>query len=103
MTIHQDFPAFLEAMQQRLIYAVSTKGKRYYTDVTPQDYLGKEAVYLLGAETRGLPDEFLKQTAADQIITLPMQANSRSLNLSNSAAIIAYHAWSIIDFQPLSD
>ena len=100
VTIHQDFASFLETMNTCIIYAVSTKGKRHYTDITQQNYQKKEYIYLFGAETRGLPDSFLKKCEAEQIITIPMQANSRSLNLSNSVAIIAYHAWATIGFSP---
>ncbi len=68
-------------------YGCSTKGKHRYdtTCFQPDDYL------LFGPETRGLPQVILDQL--DQVLYLPMQAHSRSLNLSNSVAIFVYEAW----------
>jgi len=70
------------------IYALSTKGNKNYHDAEfkPGDYL------VFGPETRGLPDEYLKSLAVEQILRLPMLENSRSLNLSNTVAIVAYEA-----------
>jgi tRNA (cytidine/uridine-2'-O-)-methyltransferase len=50
-------------------------------------------VLLFGSETAGLPDEILQATPESQKIRIPMQENNRSLNLSNSVAIISYEAW----------
>ena len=49
--------------------------------------------FLFGSETRGLPQELLETFAPEQRIRLPMLPHSRSLNLSNSAAVITYEAW----------
>ncbi len=67
--------------------AFSTRGSTELWDVEfrPDDCL------LFGAETRGLSQAVLEQ--ADQVIRLPMLADSRSLNLSNTVAIASYEAW----------
>ena len=73
---------------EHTVYALSTKGSKNYHQATFKkgDYL------VFGPETRGLPDEYLKQLEGGQILRLPMLANSRSLNLSNTVAIVTYEA-----------
>lgn len=70
------------------IYAISTKGKRYYqqVDFKAGDYL------VFGPETRGLPASYLSTLEDDNILRLPMLEHSRSLNLSNTVAIAVYEA-----------
>jgi len=79
----------LEKIQPAHVYACSTKGQRGYADARFE----AGAALLFGPETRGLPDSLLENLPEDQILRIPMLANSRSLNLSNSAAIILYEAW----------
>ena len=94
VTLHQNYAAFLKAIDGKRVFACTTKGSRAHTQCTYQ----AEDVFLLGPETRGLPDAVLNNTPADQKIRIPMRPNSRSLNLSNSAAIISYEAWRQLDF-----
>ena len=70
------------------IYAVSTRGKTYYQQANFKagDYL------VFGPETRGLPEEYLNTLDEDKVLRLPMLEHSRSLNLSNTVAIVAYEA-----------
>lgn len=85
---HQNFAQFKEANSSRRLFACSTKGSCFYTDVnyTENDIL------LFGPETRGLPKDILDNLEASQIIRIPMLPNSRSLNLSNAVAVILYEA-----------
>lgn len=83
---------FIEQHQQRRIFACTTKATQTYSDVTYQD----EDLLLFGAETRGLPPDLLSQYEG---IRIPMQATSRSLNLSNAVAIILFEAWRQLGFQ----
>ena len=55
-------------------------------------------VFVLGPETRGLPPEVLGEFKDAHRLRLPMQAQSRSLNLSNAAAVIVYEAWRQLGF-----
>ena len=89
VTVHKNWLAFIATHDRQRIYAVSTKGKTFYTEANfnPGDYL------LFGPESRGLPADILGQFSTDQILRIPMQAKSRSLNLSNAAAAIVYEAW----------
>ena len=70
------------------IYALSTKGHKHYHQATFKagDYL------VFGPETRGLPDDYLCSLDADHVLRLPMLKHSRSLNLSNTVAIVTYEA-----------
>lgn len=66
-------------------YYLTTKTDKLYTDIQFKD----GDVLVFGPETRGLPEEYVKKETA---ITIPMKAGQRSLNLSNSVAIVAYEA-----------
>lgn len=73
----------LEANKSANFYYLTTKTKRKYTDVKFKD--GDFLVF--GPETRGLPQEYVEKETA---LTIPMKEGQRSLNLSNSVAIVAY-------------
>lgn len=69
----------------------STKGKKVYSDVNYRDESekGRDIFLVFGKETKGLPESLLKQNYG-RCIRIPMLTNMRSLNLSNSVAIVAY-------------
>jgi len=71
------------------VFACTTKGATSYAQVAfePGDVL------LFGPETRGLPDEVLDDERVANRLRIPMREGSRSLNLSNAVAIIAFEAW----------
>jgi len=71
------------------IFPLTTKG----TTSPFESDLNRPVAFLFGAETRGLPLEVREMFPADQWLRLPMQPDSRSLNLSNSAAVMVYEAW----------
>lgn len=86
---HQNFEDFLHTIESHAsIYALTTKGTKKYSDVS----FKPGAILLFGPETRGLPDEVLSQLAEDKKLRLPMCKDSRSLNLSNTVAIVTYEA-----------
>jgi tRNA (cytidine/uridine-2'-O-)-methyltransferase len=89
VTEHQDMGAFLQAMEQRRLLAITTRGQVNYSDFRYQ--VGD--VLVMGAETRGLPPEFLASLPQEQCLRIPMRPDSRSLNLSNATAVVAYEAW----------
>jgi tRNA (cytidine/uridine-2'-O-)-methyltransferase len=92
-----DFETFLQQVNPTRLFALSTKGKQRYTQASFEagDYL------LFGPETRGLPAELLASLVSDHILRLPMHPNSRSLNLSNSVAVVVYEALRQQDFKSL--
>jgi tRNA (cytidine/uridine-2'-O-)-methyltransferase len=93
--IWNDWENFLTSCRPERIYAVSTKGKTGYAEVAyqPGDYL------LFGPETRGLPDAVRAAPEITAVIRIPMMPHSRSLNLSNAAAVVLYEAWKQLGFK----
>jgi len=83
----------LELVPARL-FAVETGGRHRYSDV---QYRAGDA-FLFGPETRGLPDAVLRAAGRDNSVFIPMQPHSRSINLSNAVALVAYEAWRQIGF-----
>jgi tRNA (cytidine/uridine-2'-O-)-methyltransferase len=94
VTIHKNYDAFLQEMGNRRIFALTTKGSIPHDQPTYQ----ADDVLLFGSETSGLPDEIRNAFAPDNRIRIPMLANARSLNLSNSIAIVSYEAWRQLGF-----
>jgi tRNA (cytidine/uridine-2'-O-)-methyltransferase len=94
IAVYASLAGCIEALQQPRLYALSTRGVARYADgrFEPGD------AFLFGPETRGVPQEILDGLPAAQRLRLPMQAASRSLNLSNSAAVVIYEAWRQQDF-----
>lgn len=91
---HQHFEAFLQAVPNQRIFAFSSHAKKYYTDIAFAD----GDCLLFGSETKGLPLAVKQHAAINDLLTLPMLAGNRSLNLSNSAAIATYEAWRQLQF-----
>ena len=86
---YPDLASCLAQVQPRQVFALSTKGKRSYTDVQ----FSAGDMFLFGPESRGLPAEIREGLPADQVLRIPMLPDSRSLNLSNSAAVLVFEAW----------
>lgn len=91
---HPDFESFKQAMGERNIYAITTKGTRGYSEVQYQP----GDVLLFGSETSGLAPEVMEQIAPEMRLRIPMMPNNRSLNLSNTVALVSYEAWRQLDF-----
>ena len=88
LAVYETWAECLERFQGRRLLALSTKGTMRYDLVQYRD--GDALVF--GPETRGLPAEILSSLPADQCLRLPMKPESRSLNLSNAAAVVLYEA-----------
>lgn len=88
----------IEEQSARRVFAVTTKGSVNHDRPTYQT----GDVLLFGPETRGLPDNVLADRRIFQKIRIPMMPGSRSLNLSNAAAIISYEALRQLEFPNLS-
>ncbi|TDR18350.1 tRNA (cytidine/uridine-2'-O-)-methyltransferase [Marinicella litoralis] len=84
---HDDFASFIANTQFKQIHALTTKAQKYHHQVKFYD----NECLLFGPETRGLPAEVLQQDVINNI-RIPMKAESRSLNLSNTVAIVLYQA-----------
>jgi tRNA (cytidine/uridine-2'-O-)-methyltransferase len=87
---HADLDACLKTLgADATVYGLSTKGQRsvYEPAFRPGD------AFLLGPETRGLPEPVLARLGPNQVLRIPLRPHNRSLNLSNAAAIVLYEAW----------
>ncbi len=93
---YDDFEKFMAGHSFNRIFALTTKAKQYSHQVTFED----EDCLLFGPETRGLPDDVLSDQSIENI-RIPMKADSRSLNLSNTAAIVLYQALADLGFKNL--
>ncbi|MDO4696524.1 MAG: tRNA (uridine(34)/cytosine(34)/5-carboxymethylaminomethyluridine(34)-2'-O)-methyltransferase TrmL [Neisseria sp.] len=89
LTVHENFADCLNALRGRRIFALSTKGKSRYDQARFQ----AGDVFLFGPETRGLPPEILDGLPPEQKLRLPMRPGSRSMNLSNTVAVMLFEAW----------
>lgn len=91
---YADLDSCLLELDQGKVWALTTKGSQNYSSVA----FSAGDVLLFGPETRGLPGDVLDSLPADQRLRLPMNADSRSLNLSNTVAVMVYEAWRQLDF-----
>ena len=99
---HISFKKFLEKYkpEENNMFFVTTKGKKTYSNV---DYSKMDEVFaLFGKETKGLPEDVLKKYI-NQTIRIPMRPTLRSLNLSNSVAIVAYEIFRQCNFSNLEE
>lgn len=95
ISIHENWQDCVTHMQGRRIFAVSTKGTQRY-DLAA--YANGDA-FLFGPESRGLPTAILESFSQQCRIRVPMVAGSRSLNLSNTVAVVLYEAWRQMMFE----
>ena len=94
LTVHKNWADFKLAMAGKRLFAMTTKGSQNYANVKFE----AGDVFVFGPETRGLPEEIRVEFAPECRLRLPMLADSRSLNLSNSAAVLLYEAWRQVEF-----
>lgn len=91
MKVHKDWEAFLAAAapDPARMFAMTTHGSTPFGQLAfqPGD------VFVFGSETRGLAPAFRETFPAPQRIRLPMRPGNRSLNLSNTVAVVVYEAW----------
>ncbi|MBM4126545.1 MAG: tRNA (uridine(34)/cytosine(34)/5-carboxymethylaminomethyluridine(34)-2'-O)-methyltransferase TrmL [Nitrospira sp.] len=94
ISVHDSWTECVDRFKDRRLFAVSTRGTRRY-DLA--EY-AKNDVFVFGPETRGLPVALLESFPRERRLRLPMQPNSRSLNLSNAAAVMIYEALRQVQF-----
>jgi tRNA (cytidine/uridine-2'-O-)-methyltransferase len=87
--VYENWEVFIAQRQPERLFALSTRGTMRYTDMAYRkgDYL------LFGPESRGLPAERREAPEVSAVLTLPMLAHNRSLNLANTVAVVVYEAW----------
>ncbi len=94
ITIHDSLADFLEKYPDINVYYCTTKTERNYTSVNYK----KGDAFIFGPESRGIPEDILFSNR-ERNITIPMTGEIRSINLSNSVAIILFEALRQIDFK----
>ena len=92
---HASLDACLASLGMPRVFALSTRNSLRYDEATFQE----GDALLFGPETRGLPREVLDALPPEQRLRLPMREGNRSLNLSNSAAVVVYEAWRQLGFE----
>ena len=85
---HESLEHFRDSIRPAVMFAVSTRGKTVYSEIDYTQY--ENPALLFGPETRGLPADLLAGLPEQLILRVPMQPDSRSLNLSNAVAIVVY-------------
>ncbi len=93
--VHASFGDALAALGQPRVFALSTRGGTRYD----APHYRRGDAFLMGPETRGLPQALLDGLPQAQRLRLPMRAGNRSLNLSNAAAVVVYEAWRQLGFE----
>lgn len=94
---YNNFDEVQKAYPEGEFFFCSTKAPNVYSDVEFGVYEDKDVFLVFGKETKGLPEELLKQKI-EHCIRIPMLENKRSLNLSNSVAVIAYEVLRQYDY-----
>lgn len=93
VTVYENFEDFLAKNPGAVLYMATTKAKKAYTEVSYPD----NAYLMFGRESAGIPEEILLDYQ-ETSVRIPMNENIRSLNLSNSVAIMLYEALRQHDF-----
>ncbi len=94
--VYESLDDFKQKIKTDDFYLLSTKSKKYYTEVN----YTKDSYIIFGPESRGLPESYILENF-EHAVRIPMRENLRSLNLSNSVAIVAYEVERQIDFYNL--
>lgn len=86
---HKNFESYLESEKPNRVFACTTKGKAFHSDVVYK----KGDALLFGPETKGLPDDIILSLPPEQRVRIPMLPDSRSMNLSNAVSVFVYESW----------
>ena len=94
LKVYENWGECKVALSGKRLFAITTKGSKRHSDISFAD----EDVFIFGPETRGLPEDIRAEFTPEHRLRLPMLPESRSLNLSNSTAILLYEAWRQVGF-----
>jgi tRNA (cytidine/uridine-2'-O-)-methyltransferase len=92
--LYPDWEHYAQGRDLSRVFAISTHGALRHTDI---GFAAGDSL-VFGPETRGLPADMRASLGPNQCLRIPMQADSRSLNLSNSVAVVLFEAWRQLDF-----
>ena len=91
--IYLDFNDFKNQVDLRNVFAITKFGNQIYSKVK----FKKNIFLLFGSETKGLPNNII-ELLSNRSLRVPMVDQSRSINLSNTVALVAYEAWKQLKF-----
>lgn len=89
LQVHASLDSAIASIRPQRLFALSTRGRQRYDQPA---YAAGDA-FLFGPETRGLPQDVLDALPPEQCLRLPMRPDNRSLNLSNTVAVVVFEAW----------
>lgn len=89
VTVHPTWEACRVELGERRYFALSTRGTQRYDEVR----FGAGDVFVFGPETRGLPEAMLEDLGMEYCLRMPMRPGNRSMNLSNTVAVMVMEAW----------
>ncbi len=95
LQLHENWADCKAALAGKRLFAITTKGSARHSNAQFKD----EDVFVFGPETHGLPDDIRSEFTSEHRLRLPMLPDSRSLNLSNCAAVLLYEAWRQVGFE----
>ena len=95
--VHPDWASCRAALSGRPTYGLSTRGTTPYSAVT----FAADTVLVFGPETRGLPADIRQELPAGHLLRIPMRGDSRSMNLANAVAVVAYEVQRQLGFPEL--
>jgi tRNA (cytidine/uridine-2'-O-)-methyltransferase len=87
--VHAHLAACLDDLRSARRFAIETGPHRPYSEAA---FSAGDALFF-GSETRGLPTQLLARVPREQLLSIPMRAGNRSLNLANAVALVVYEAW----------
>ena len=96
LKVYENYDDFLQQNDNPPVIMATTKAEKKYTDIT----YDRDCYIMFGKESKGIPEEILIR-APQNCVRIPMRAGYRSLNLSNSVAIVVYEALRQNDFWDL--
>ena len=92
---YSSYDEYVSQFPKRKIFACCPSGNKIYTkpNYSPSDSI------LFGPEEQGIPENILIKFPQNNLIKIPMRPNNRSINLSNTVAIVGYEVWRQLKFQ----
>jgi len=93
--IHDNLNEFIKTINPKRILATTSKVSKSYTTIR----FTKNDAILFGSESNGLSEDIINKIKKENVFSIPMKPNNRSLNLSNAVSIIVYESWRQHNFE----
>jgi tRNA (cytidine/uridine-2'-O-)-methyltransferase len=93
--IHDSLDHFIKTVNPTRILAATSKVNKSYTTIK----FKKSDAILFGSESNGLSEDIIRKIPKENVFSIPMKPNNRSLNLSNAVSIIVYESWRQHNFE----